>query len=80
MTGKGHPAIEKVEFVLNREHVELCQLLKLAGIASSGGEGKHMVADGEVMVDGKPEARKTAKIVAGQTVHCRGTDIHVKAA
>ena len=80
MTGKGHPAKEAVEFILNREHVELCQLLKLAGIASSGGEGKHMVADGEVTVDGKPEGRKTAKILAGQTVHCRGTAVHVKGA
>jgi len=80
LTGKGHPAKETVEFILNREHVELCQLLKLAGIATSGGEGKHMVADGEVTVDGRPEGCKTAKIVAGQTVHCRGTDINVKAA
>ena len=80
MTSKKQLATETVEFVLNREHVELCQLLKLAGIASSGGEGKHMVADGEVTVDGKPEGRKTAKIIAGQTVRCRGTAVHVKAA
>ena len=71
--------MESIEFVLNQEHVELCQLLKLAGIASSGGVGKHMVAAGEVIVDGKPESRKTAKILAGQTVLCRGITIRVKA-
>ena len=69
-----------IDFVLSRPHVELCQLLKLAGLASSGGEGKHMVAAGEVSVDGVPESRKTAKIRAGQSVQCRGAVIKVKTA
>ena len=68
-----------IEFVLNREHVELCQLLKHAGIAQSGGAGKHLVAGGEVSVDGVTESRKTAKIRAGHTVLCQGVTIHVKA-
>lgn len=71
--------MQSVEFVLSQEHVELCQLLKLAGIADSGGAGKHIVAAGEVTVDGKPESRKTAKIRAGQSVVCRGVTISVKA-
>lgn len=73
-------SVETLEFVLNAPYVELCQLLKLSGLASSGGEGKHMVAAGEVSVDGRPESRKTAKITAGQTVLCRGTAIRVQAA
>jgi ribosome-associated protein len=72
--------LETVDFLLSRPHVELCQLLKLAGIASSGGAGKHMVAAGEVRVDGAAESRKTAKIRAGQTVQCRGVTVCVKAA
>ena len=67
------------KFVLSREHIELCQLLKAAGIADSGGAGKHLVAAGDVTVDGLPESRKTAKIRAGQSVHCRGVTILVKA-
>jgi ribosome-associated protein len=67
------------EFRLTREYVQLCDLLRLAGIASSGGQGKHMVAAGEVTVDGRPEARKTAKIRAGQTVECRGFKLIVLA-
>ena len=67
------------EFMLNRPHIELCQLLKLAGIAESGGSGKRIVAAGEVSVDGRPESRKTAKIRAGQSVQCRGVTILVKA-
>jgi ribosome-associated protein len=71
--------VETVQFQLNGEHVRLCDLLKLAGIAHSGGQGKHMVADGLVSVDGQPESRKTAKIRAGQTVQCRGVKVLVLA-
>ena len=71
--------MEAIEFQLKGEQIRLCDLLKLAGIASSGGEGKHLVAEGEVTVDGKPESRKTAKIRAGQFVECRGTRIKVVA-
>ncbi|UPG96234.1 RNA-binding S4 domain-containing protein [Luteibacter aegosomatissinici] len=55
-------------FQLEGEFVELNQLLKLAGITASGGEGKHLVADGLVTVDGVVELRKTCKIRAGQVV------------
>ena len=68
-----------IQIQLKAEHVRLCDLLKLAGIAGSGGQGKHMVAEGEVTVDGRPESRKTAKIRAGQTVECRGVKIVVTA-
>ena len=66
-----------VQFQLNAEYVRLCDLLKLAGIADSGGQGKHLVAEGAVTVDGRPESRKTAKIRAGQTVECRGVTVVV---
>ncbi len=66
-----------MEFRLNGEYVELCNLLKLAGIASSGGEGKALVAQGVVTVDGQLERRKTAKIRAGQVVECHGQRITV---
>jgi ribosome-associated protein len=66
-----------IHIQLNGDHVELCQLLKLAGIADSGGQGKHIVAAGEVRVDGAQELRKTAKIRSGQRVECRGVAITV---
>lgn len=66
-----------IEFELIGEYVELCNLLKLTGIAGSGGQGKAMVADGQVRVDGQPELRKTAKIRAGQVVECQGVQITV---
>ena len=70
--------METIEFLLRRPHVELCQLLKLTGIAGSGGAGKRIVAAGEVRVDGQPESRKSAKIRAGQSVECRSVTILVK--
>ena len=69
--------METIEFQLKGEHVRLCDLLKLAGIADSGGQGKRMVAAGEVSVDGQNESRKSAKIRAGQVVDCRGARIVV---
>jgi ribosome-associated protein len=62
--------MKEMEFNLNSEFIELCNLLKLTGIAQSGGQGKAMVADGLVQVDGVVELRKTAKILKGQVVEC----------
>ncbi|MFO7543071.1 MAG: RNA-binding S4 domain-containing protein [Thiobacillus sp.] len=72
--------METVEFKLTGEYVALCDLLKLTGIASSGGQGKAMISNGVVTVDGQPESRKTAKIRASQTVQCLGQTISVVAA
>jgi ribosome-associated protein len=60
--------MQKIEFQVRGEFVELNQLLKLVGICDSGGAGKMLVASGEVSVDGKTELRKTCKIHPGQTV------------
>ena len=60
--------MDSIDFELDRDFVELNQLLKLAGLCDSGGAGKQLVASGVVFVDGQCEQRKTAKIRAGQTV------------
>lgn len=69
----------ETEFKLRGEFVELCNLLKLVGVAESGGHGKTLVAGGQVRVDGVTEHRKTAKIRAGQRVECGDTRIRVLA-
>ena len=66
-----------VDFELDREFVELNQLLKLAGLCDSGGAGKQLVAGGAVRVDGAVELRKTAKIRAGQRVRVGEVEIRV---
>jgi len=71
-------AMPTIDFELEHEFVELNQLLKLAGIADSGGAGKQIVASGAVQVDGAVELRKTAKIRSGQVVTL--DDITIKVA
>lgn len=66
-----------MKFELKSEYIPLCDLLKTVGIAQSGGQGKLFVADGNVMVDGVIELRKTAKIRNGQVVTCFGETIEV---
>jgi ribosome-associated protein len=60
--------MQHVTFELDRDFVELNQLLKLTGLCDSGGAGKQLVASGAVRVDGAVELRKTCKIHAGQQV------------
>lgn len=69
----------RIDFDLDREFVELNQLLKLAGLCDSGGMGKAIVASGDVSVDGVVELRKTCKIRAGQVVRLDDIEIHVRA-
>ena len=69
-----------IDFELDRDFVELNQLLKLAGLCDSGGAGKQLVASGAVLVDGQREDRKTAKIRAGQVIRVDDIEIRVVAA
>lgn len=69
--------MQKLEFQVAGEFVELNQLLKLVGICDSGGAGKMLVASGEVRVDGKTELRKTCKIRPGQKVRIGDIQINV---
>ncbi|MBN8717639.1 MAG: RNA-binding S4 domain-containing protein [Pseudomonadota bacterium] len=68
-----------IDFTLERDFIELNQLLKLAGLCASGGAGKQLVASGAVQVDGTLELRKTAKIRAGQRVRVGAIEIRVAA-
>jgi len=69
-----------ISFKLTRPHIALCDLLKLAGIADSGGRGKTMVTEGLVKLNGETELRKTAKIRAGDTVQCEAVTIKIEVA
>lgn len=71
--------MQRIEFALEGEYVELNQLLKLAGLCDSGGAGKQLVASGDVRVDGEVELRKTCKIRAGQAVRLGDVEIRVVA-
>ena len=69
--------MQRIRFELDRDFVELNQLLKLTGLCDSGGAGKQLVASGSVRVDGVVELRKTCKIHAGQRVAIGDVEIEV---
>jgi ribosome-associated protein len=66
-----------MEFQIRGEYIELCSLLKAANLVMSGGEGKEVVAQGLVAVDGQLELRKRCKIRPGQRVEFEGNVIAV---
>ncbi|CAB3804144.1 hypothetical protein LMG28614_05968 [Paraburkholderia ultramafica] len=74
---EGANAMPNLDFMLTGDYVELHNLLKITGLADSGGSAKMMVADGAVTVDGRVETRKTCKIRAGQVVLLGDTRIAV---
>lgn len=69
--------MQTLEFELDRDYVEIKQLLKLADLVTSGGEAKAVIGDGHVTVDGEVELRKACKIRAGQQVRFGDTVINV---
>lgn len=64
-------------FQLDADFVELHVLLKLLGLAPSGGAAKAMIAAGEVSVDGVVETRKACKIRGGQMVRVADDEVRV---
>ena len=66
------------EVEISNDPVELYKILKLQGIVSSGGEAKHVIAEGQVLVNGKVETRKRKKIAAGDIVEFRNEKIRIR--
>jgi ribosome-associated protein len=60
--------MQATEYHITTEFIELNQLLKLCGLAESGGAGGALVSEGNVHVDGQVELRKRCKIRPGQVV------------
>jgi ribosome-associated protein len=52
--------------------IKLDQFLKWVGVASTGGEAKLMIQDGDVTVNGIIETRRGRKLVAGDLVSVQG--------
>ena len=57
---------------ITREPVELYKLLKFESILSSGGEAKHVISEGYVLLNGEVETRKRKKIVSGDVIEFNG--------
>ncbi|WP_174873845.1 RNA-binding S4 domain-containing protein [Vogesella oryzae] len=70
----------KENYALQGDYIPLCDLLKTCGVCDTGGQAKHFIAEGNVLVDGQQELRKTNKIRVGQVVSGDGFEITVVAA
>lgn len=58
--------------------IKLDQFLKFLGIASTGGQAKLMILDGDVKVNGTVETRRGRKLVSGDQVTIQGQTFDVK--
>jgi ribosome-associated protein len=57
--------------------IELCQFLKFAGLAESGGAAKEAIAQERVAVNGTIETQKRKKLTVGDQVTFEGRTIVV---
>lgn len=59
------------------EFIDLISLLKVLGIAQTGGHAKMIVEDGEVTVNGEQEFRKRKKLRKGDVVEMEGIKVEI---
>ena len=63
---------------IHREPIDLYKLLKFEGLVSSGGEGKAVIDQGLVVVNGEIETRKRRKINCGDVVEYAGKQFRIQ--
>ncbi|HEZ8551634.1 TPA: RNA-binding S4 domain-containing protein [Neisseria gonorrhoeae] len=69
--------MEATVYLEDNEYIALCDLLKLAGLAESGGQAKAFIAEGLVLRNGGTEIRKTAKIRGGEVIEFDGARLEI---
>jgi ribosome-associated protein len=67
----------RMDFNLTNDYIELVKLIKLLGLAETGGHAKIMIEQGEVLINGHPELRKRAKLRDGDIVEISGRKIRI---
>jgi ribosome-associated protein len=65
------------EVEINTDHIKLEQLLKWAGIASTGSDAKHIIAEGAVKLNGFVELQRGKKVRDGDVVETGGNVLKV---
>jgi ribosome-associated protein len=66
------------EFKIEGEYIELMQLLKVIGLAQTGGNAKMIVDSGIVLRNGEIETRRRAKIRSGEQIKIKNRIIDLK--
>lgn len=70
--------MQAIVYLENNEYIALCDLLKLAGLAESGGQAKMVIEQGLVLRNGEVETRKTAKIRGGEVIEFDGVVLEIE--
>jgi ribosome-associated protein len=65
------------EVTIATDSIRLGQFLKLADMVDVGSDVKSLLEDGEVQVNGAPEARRGRQLVRGDVVTVGTTEIRV---
>ena len=60
------------------EYIKLDQFLKLAGVVETGGEAKHLILSGQIMVNGTIETRRGRKLYHNDVVVVDGEEMVVQ--
>jgi len=68
--------MEKIK--IKTEFIKLDQLLKLAGIVGNGSDGKYLILEGNVKVNGQLETRRGKKIYPKDVVEVGSETISVE--
>lgn len=72
--------MEKTVFKLKPtdEFIELNKLLKITGLAQTGGHAKITIDEGSVLVNGEVELRRRKKLRQGDIVVCENKHIEIQ--
>ncbi|MEA2143727.1 MAG: ribosome-associated protein [Solirubrobacteraceae bacterium] len=65
------------DVAIDGEMIRLGQLLKLSGLAQSGGEARELVTEGAVRVNGEIETRRGRQLHHGDVVEADGEGVRV---
>lgn len=65
------------EVSIGGDTVRLGQFLKLAGLIDTGGEGKILIASGDVSVNGEVDVRRGRQLRPGDVVRVLGREARV---
>lgn len=60
-----------------KSETQLKNMLKLANIVSSGGEAKHRIKEGDVLLNGEVELRPSKKLFEGDIVTVDGEEYKI---
>jgi ribosome-associated protein len=65
------------EVTIRGDMIRLGQLLKLAGLADSGGDARALVEDGAVTVNGEVERRRGRQLHPGDVIALAGEAVRI---